>query len=492
MIRLPEALEVKYNMLLDKNAIPPRERPHYLKWLRYYLDFCKKKALLYAESQNIIPFTEKLKEKKQTATQIHQAEQAVKIYQSGISMDHSSEPSARPLDSAPAPSNLSEATPPSELNMPEKRGFTPELPPAISTLGNTSIFSPAPSIAPAFSEKGLDGIPVSDNPQKQKPIDSSPVSESPFPEHPNQTEKTPGPWDQALLSLSNEINVRQYSPKTLKSYTLWAEKFRYYTRHKPPEELDVEDVKRFLTFLAVERKVAASSQNQAFNALLFFFRHVLQREFGTVEGVVRVKKKPYIPVVLSKEEVWRIIGNLKYPFDLVVKLLYGCGMRLSECMKLRVQDFNFDAMILTIHDGKGKKDRTVPIPEKLKKELEEHLHLVVGKYEKDLAAGYAGVFLPSAIERKYPSAAKEIVWQWFFPSKELTLVPDTGELRRYHLHETHVQKAIKMGVRKSRILKRASAHTFRHTFASHLLAANVDLRTIQELLGHSDIRTTMI
>ena len=492
MIRIPEALEVKYNMLLDKNAIPPRERPHYLKWLRYYLDFCKKKALLYAESQNIIPFTEKLKEKKQTATQIHQAEQAVKIYQSGISMDHSSEPSARPLDSAPAPSNLSEAKRPSELNIPEKRGFTPELKPANSTLGNNFFLSPVPWKAPASSQRGLEGIPVSGNPQKQRPVHSSPVSGSPSSDHPKQTDKTPCPWDQALLCLSNEINVRQYSPKTLKSYTLWAEKFRYYTRHKPPEELDVEDVKRFLTFLAVERKVAASSQNQAFNALLFFFRHVLQREFGTVEGVVRVKKKPYIPVVLSKEEVWRIIGNLKYPFDLVVKLLYGCGMRLSECMKLRVQDFNFDAMILTIHDGKGKKDRTVPIPEKLKKELEEHLHLVVGKYEKDLAAGYAGVFLPSAIERKYPSAAKEIVWQWFFPSKELTLVPDTGELRRYHLHETHVQKAIKMGVRKSRILKRASAHTFRHTFASHLLAANVDLRTIQELLGHSDIRTTMI
>lgn len=256
--------------------------------------------------------------------------------------------------------------------------------------------------------------------------------------------------------------------------------------------LDVEDVKRFLTHLAVERKVAASSQNQAFNALLFFFRHVLHREFGTMEGVVRVKRKPYIPVVLSREEVWRVIENLKYPFDLIVKILYGCGLRLSECMKLRIQDLNFDAMILTIHDGKGKKDRTVPIPQKLKIELENHLHLVVEKHEKDLASGYAGVFLPSAIERKYPGAAKELVWQWVFPSKELTLVPDTGELRRYHLHETHVQKAIKMAVRKSKLLKRASAHTFRHTFASHLLAANVDLRTIQELLGHSDIRTTMI
>jgi integron integrase len=471
MIRLPEALQAKYQMLLEKNAIPPRERPYYLKWLRYYLDFCKKNALPYADSHSLLPFTEKLKEKKQAATQIHQAEQAVNIYHAGISMNPSPKPSARPADSPPATSDRSEKKPPLRQNAPGKE---------------------AP--APVFSQGKIwvKNSFTANNHQNSPPVPASPASASPSSGHQNQAHEPPSPWDQALLSLSNEIKVRQYSPKTLKSYTLWAEKLRYFTLHKPPEILDVEDVKRFLTFLAVERKVAASSQNQAFNALLFFFRHVLHREFGTLEGVVRVKRKPYIPVVLSREEVGRVIGNLKYPFDLIVKILYGCGLRLSECMKLRIQDFNFDAMILTIHDGKGKKDRTVPIPEKLKKELENHLHLVVEKYEKDLAAGYTGVFLPSAIERKYPGAAKELVWQWVFPSKELTLVPDTGELRRYHLHETHVQKAIKMAVRKSRLLKRASAHTFRHTFASHLLAANVDLRTIQELLGHSDIRTTMI
>jgi len=468
MIRLPEALGANFQMLLEKSAIPPRERPHYLKWLRYYLNFCKKKALPYADSQSILPFTEKLKEKKQTATQIHQAEQAIKIYHAGISMDYSPEPSVRPVGSAPASSYLSEERRPLELEAPGKD--TP------------TVFSQV--------ERRVKNSFTVDNYQNQAP--SSSVRDSSSSDRHNQANAPLCPWDQALLCLSNEIKERQYSPKTLKAYTLWAERLRYYTRHKPPEQLDVEDVKEFLTFLAVERKVAASSQNQAFNALLFFFRHVLHRELGKVEGAVRVKRKPYIPVVLSREEVWRIIENLKYPFDLVAKLLYGCGLRLSECMKLRVQDFNFDAMILTIHDGKGKKDRTVPIPEKLTKELENHLHLVVEKHEKDLATGYAGVFLPSAIERKYTGAARELVWQWVFPSKELTLVPDTGELRRYHLHETHVQKAIKMAVRKSKLLKRASAHTFRHTFASHLLAANVDLRTIQELLGHSDIRTTMI
>ncbi|MCW7754322.1 integron integrase [Desulfobotulus sp. H1] len=450
MIRLPEALKAKFQLLLEKSAIPPRERPYYLKWLRYYLDFCQKNALSYADSRNIIAFAEKLQEKKQTAAQIHQAEQAVTIYQTGISMVLPCESSAVPVRAVRPYPDFSENTRPVEWKPP----------------GNV-----AP--APVFFRRGGDDHPDSAGCQ-------------------NQANEIPCPWDQALLALSNEIRVRQYSPKTLKAYTLWAEKLRYFTRHKPPERLHVDDVKRFLTYLAVERKVAASSQNQAFNALLFFFRHVLHREFGSLEGVVRVKRKPYVPVVLSREEVWRVLGNLRYPFDLIVKILYGCGLRLSECMKLRVQDLNFDAMILTIHDGKGKKDRTVPIPQKLKKELEDQLDRVVEKHEKDLAAGYAGVFLPSAMERKYPGAAKELVWQWVFPSRELTLVPDTGEQRRYHLHETHVQKAIKMGVRKSRLLKRASAHTFRHSFASHLLAANVDLRTIQELLGHSDIRTTMI
>ncbi|MDY0362660.1 MAG: integron integrase [Desulforegulaceae bacterium] len=292
-------------------------------------------------------------------------------------------------------------------------------------------------------------------------------------------------WDQALLSLSNEIKERQYSPKTLKFYILWAEKLRYFTLHKPPGMLDVEDVKLFLTHLAVERKVGASSHNQAYNALLFFFRNVLHREFGTLEGVMRVKSNPPVPVVLSIEEVKIVLSNLDYPYDLILKVLYCCGLMLSECIKLRVNDLNFDAMILTIYNETRKKKRIIPMPKNLKRELENHFRYIVEKHEQDLAADYAGVFLPSAIERKYPGAAKELVWQWVFPSKELTFVPDTGELRRYHLHETHVQKAIKMAVRKSRLLKRASARTFRHTFASHLLEANVDLSIIKEIMGYS-------
>lgn len=244
--------------------------------------------------------------------------------------------------------------------------------------------------------------------------------------------------------------------------------------------------------MAVAKKVAASSQNQAFNALLFLFRHVLEKEFGNVEGVARAKRKSSIPVVLSRDEVDRIIARLDAPYDLVAKLLYGCGLRLFECLQLRVRDLNFAMRVLTVHDGKGQKDRTLPLPKALVSELQAQLDRVSQAHEADLATGYAGAFLPAALGQKYPRAARELAWQWLFPALTLTPVPDTDERRRAHLHETLVQKALKDAVRRSRIPKRASAHTFRHSFASHLLQANYDIRTIQELLGHSDVRTTMI
>ena len=234
------------------------------------------------------------------------------------------------------------------------------------------------------------------------------------------------------------------------------------------------------------------SQNQTFNALLFFFRHVIKKEFGEIKDIPRAKRKPYIPVVLSREEIDKIIKALSYPYDLIAKLLYGCGLRISECMNLRVQNFNFDAGILTIHDGKGKKDRTVPLPETIIPELKDHLEIVIQLHHEDLEWGYAGCFLFDSIDGKYKNAAGELVWQWFFPAKTLTFVPEKDEYRRYHLHDTHVQKAIKRAVRKAKIAKRASAHTFRHSFAGHLLQANYDIRTIQQLLGHSDVWTTMI
>ena len=299
-------------------------------------------------------------------------------------------------------------------------------------------------------------------------------------------------WETLFTQLEQEIQLRHYSPSTLSTYRKWLRKFQTFTHSKAPDLLSSEDVKAFLTFLAVERKVAASTQNQAFNALLFVFRHLLQKDFGPFDGVVRAKQKPYIPVVLSREEIDAILQHLEKPYDLVVRLLYGCGLRVSECVELRIQCFNFDERLLTVHDGKGRKDRTLPLPETILSELQAQLEVVRTVHQQDLDKQYAGTFLPHALGTKYKHAAKSFVWQWFFPAKTLTYIEDAREYRRYHLHKSHVQKAVKNAVEDARICKRATAHSFRHSFASHLLQANYDIRTIQELLGHSNLKTTMI
>ena len=442
MRKVPAALNTQFNALLVKNKIPQRFHNHYLKWLRYYLDFCHKYGHSESNSQSLPNFIRKLKEKRQTDAQQKQANEAIHIYYELIRS---------------GPSN-------------KKGGLTkhPRKPGDVSEAQNSY------RAAPLQSKLQID---TSRRDSVQNKAAQIRAREN---------------WQSAFRQLSNEIKFRHYSPKTLNSYSTWVRKIQYFSKSKDPKLLSTTDVKDFLTFLAVKQKVSASSQNQAFNALLFFFRHVLHKEFGKIDGVVRAKRKRYIPVVLSREEIDAIVGNLKYPYDLVVKLLYGCGLRLSECLNLRIQNFNFDARILTVHDGKGKKDRTVPLPETIIPELKTHLESVIELHQNDLASGYAGAFLFDLLEKKYKNAAKELIWQWFFPAKTLTFVPETSEYRRYHLHERHVQKAIKRAVRKAKICKRATAHTFRHSFASHLLQANYDIRTIQELLGHSDVRTTMI
>jgi integron integrase len=299
-----------------------------------------------------------------------------------------------------------------------------------------------------------------------------------------------------LDEVRQAVRVRHFSYDTERSYVRWAEQFvRFHNtpggwRH--PRDMGAPEVEQFLTHLAVDRRVAAATQNQAFNALLFLFRHVLQKDFGDHRDIPRARRTKYIPVVLSRQEIDTVLKHLSPPYDLVVKLLYGCGLRLFEGLKLRLHNFNFDAGILTLHDGKGKKDRTVPIPQSILLELQAQLERVMKLHDQDSAAGYAGVFMDGLLEKKYPAAPRELGWQWFFPAKTLTLVPGQGEYRRYHLHESHVQKALRAAGRRAKLLKRVSAHTFRHSFATHLLQANYDIRTIQELLGHSDVRTTMI
>ncbi len=437
----------------------------YLKWLRYYWDFCRKYHFPPEQQTSLPHFLKKLQDKKQTTAQQEQAAQAIGVYYEVVE-------GIEPLvPTPPNPSqegNMADASREGHKRVPDpvQEGNSVSVP---TQEGNSTI-------VPA---QGGDSASV---PLQEGNSEASLLARA----------RRGASWKAEYDALAKTLENRGYEPGIAKRHTRWVRKFQAFTRSKAPKSLTTEDVKAFLTSLAVKRQVAASTQNQAFNALLFFFRHGLKKEFGKVEGVARAKRRQYVPVVLSRKEIEVILRHLEPPYDLVVKLLYGCGLRLSECLELRVQCFNFDAGVLTVHDGKGQKDRTVPLPETILPELQAQLESLKVLHQQDLDKEYAGVFLVHALERKYKNAAREFVWQWFFPAPTLTYIEKAGEYRRYHLHRTLVQKAIKRAVDKARITKRASAHTFRHSFASHLLQANYDIRTIQELLGHSDLRTTMI
>ncbi|MBT3193959.1 MAG: integron integrase [Verrucomicrobia bacterium] len=402
MRSLPNELRVAYLGAFRGRNAPAKESGDYLKWLRFYLDFCSKYEHAPRDRDSLQPFLSKLASKRQSTSQQEQATASVEIYYEVI-------------------------------------------------------------------EEGLIGgggdraAPAADD-----------------------------PWERCFRELKVEIALRHYSPKTLQTYRGWIRQFQGWLVGKSPDEADSEAARGFLSHLAIDRHVAASTQNQAFNALLFLFRHVLKREYDIGDKVVRAKRRKYIPVVLSRGEVDDVLGKLRDPYCLIVKLLYGCGLRMSECINLRVMDLNFDERIITVHHGKGGKDRTVPLPSAVLSALHEQVERADILHRQDVQAGYHGVFMPTALNRKWPGAAKALTWQWVFPAKTLTLVPESMERRRYHVHESELQKALRGAVKRSGVNKRVTCHTFRHSFASHLLRANYDIRTIQELLGHSDIRTTMI
>ncbi len=497
MLAIPPDLARLYETLLARKGVPAEQHPYYHKWLRYYLDFCHKYALEPTEPRSFPPFDEKLRTRNQSDLQRQQARHAVAIYHEAtvpVTNPALQLPASLPTNARTPPALQDGSTAPGSTRRPAGKGMPspaqslPAPPQPMSASMAPSLLPPGPVTSPhpirqvSRPSSDLPGAtPYS--PQMNGQAISGDSSE------PRQSGAN---WVWVFDKLRAAIQVRHYSAKTWDAYKIWAQKFQTFTRSKDARLLSMEDVKGFLSHLAVDRKVAASTQNQAFNALLFLFKHVLEKDFGKVEGVVRAKRRPYIPVVLSREEVDRVIQHLEYPYDLVAKLLYGCGLRLLECLQLRVQDLNFEMRILTVHDGKGQKDRTVPLPEVLRPQLKAQLEKVMQIHREDLESGYAGTFLPGALEEKYKRASRELTWQWMFPAKTLTLIPAAQERRRYHLHETQVQKAITQAVRNSQIPKRASAHTLRHSFASHLLQANYDIRTIQELLGHSDLKTTMI
>lgn len=327
----PQAKGV-YEAVLTKRTVPPQLRAYYLKWLRYYLDFCSKYPHEPNDRTSFKPFDQKMKDKHQTQQLRMQAFNAVSIYYEIQEKDR------------------------------VRNGY--------ATL------------------------------KKNK---------AQLSRRKNATKLTNADWAAVFDGLESEIKIRHYSPKTLSAYRGWVKKLQFFTKSKPIQLLNQDDFKSFLTYLAVERKVSASSQNQAFNALLFLYRHVLKLEVGDIKDIPRAKRRPYIPTVFSREEVDTVIQRLRHPYSLVIKLLYGCGLRLSECLRLRVQDINYDTGILTVHYGKGKKDCAVPLPETILPELKAQLESVVTLHQKDLEADYAGVFLMGALDRKYKNAARELV-----------------------------------------------------------------------------------
>ena len=304
MLKIPGNVLTRFGAFLSQQNVPPGAHNYYKKWLRYYLDFCHKYSFSFLDPETLPRYINKLKEKRQTGTQQKQAHEAIR---------HFYELAGQQVEIR----DILEGIIGHYQGKEKKESYS----------------------KPAIHDNG----PTDNKFSRKKATNKGHTKQS---------------WQHIYDGLDKEIKVRHYSQKTHKSYRIWVRKFQYYTKSKDTETLTPSDVKDFLTFLAVDQKVSASSQNQAFNSLLFLFRHILRKDFGQIDGVVRAKRKPYIPVVLSREEIEQIIKRIRYPYSLILKLLYGCGLRLSECLNLRVGCLNFDAGILTVHDGKGKKDRT--------------------------------------------------------------------------------------------------------------------------------------
>ncbi len=295
-----------------------------------------------------------------------------------------------------------------------------------------------------------------------------------------------------LDRLREALRLRHYSRRTEEAYVLWARRFIRHHGRRHPRELGPEAVEAFLTHLATERRVSASTQNQALAALLFLYREILEIELPWMSGVVRAKPRGRLPVVLTREEVRRVVERLDGTPKLIALLLYGSGLRLLEACRLRIKDVDFGRNEIVVRAGKGDRDRRTMLPSAARGLLVPHLEGVRAQHERDLSRGAGWVELPFALERKYPNAGREWPWQWIFPATRTYVEPESGRTRRHHFHESAVQRAVRDAVRCAGITKPASCHTFRHSFATHLLEDGYDIRTIQELLGHRDVATTMI
>lgn len=295
-----------------------------------------------------------------------------------------------------------------------------------------------------------------------------------------------------LDQVRDQIRLKHYSIRTERVYCEWVKRYIRFHKYRHPLEMGAAEVEAFLSDLAVRRDVSASTQNQALAALLFLYKQVLKQELPWLGEVVRAKKPARLPVVLSIDEVQRILSQLDGDVGLIARLLYGGGLRLMEGVRLRVKDVDFSRNEIIIRDGKGQKDRVTVMPASLVLPLKQHITLVRAIHQSEVAAGRGDVYLPDALARKYPNAPWEWAWQYVFPAAGLSVDPRSGSVRRHHLEEKRVQRAFKRAVAQSGIDKLATPHTLRHSFATHLLESGQDIRTVQELLGHADVKTTMI
>lgn len=300
------------------------------------------------------------------------------------------------------------------------------------------------------------------------------------------------PQPKLLDVMRERMRVRHFSFRTESAYLGWIRRFIRFHGGRHPREMGGPDIEKFLSDLAVGRKVSASTQNQALSAILFLYKEVLAAELPWLDGIVRAKRPTRVPVVLSREEVRQLLGRLDGAYWLAASMMYGAGLRVSECVRLRVKDVDFEYRQITVRDGKGAKDRCTVLPDSVIQPLRWQLERVRTQFESDRNDGAPGVVLPPALERKYPGAPREWPWQFVFPARSLCRSPHNGKLVRYHILPDGVQRAVKRAVLAAGLTKPASCHTFRHSFATHLLEDGYDIRTVQELLGHSDVSTTMV
>ncbi len=302
----------------------------------------------------------------------------------------------------------------------------------------------------------------------------------------------PNPKLRLREQLREVVRFKQYSRRTEEAYWVWIRQFILFHAKRHPREMGKAEVEAFLSHLATAKQVAASTQNQALNALVFLYREVLHQSFEQLGAIERPTRRAKVPVVLSQEEAQRLLAAMEGTPGLIARLLYGTGLRLMEGLRLRVKDVDFERNQIVVHDGKGFKDRVTMLPVKLKLELQRHLERVRGLQVQDLQAGLGRVWLPGALRVKYPNAEREWIWQYVFPTKTISVDPETKMRRRHHVNEMTIQRAVKAAAQSARLSKMATPHTLRHSFATHLLEHGYDLRTVQDLLGHKDVTTTQI